>query len=324
MSVPLNEEKRSEAPLIAFTLCTPAAVGVALLAVLLGFWSCSTAACLMAASSLALATAGMLASVFHLAKPLRAPFSLRHLSSSWLSREIVAVAAFWALAAVWLAGCLIGGDAMVLVGETLAAASGVVLMFVITRAYDVPTRPAWRDAEGLMELAAAACGAGSAVVLLCLFCGLALGQAPVTAGEATNGAATLVARLATLCVAQVAALVLDVASHRARIARLKAMAPDSDERIPLTLSNYESLRPTLHRAWTVEGVAVVVTCVFCAVTAIHAFGPGAAFASGAGAGTAVGACAAIAALQFAAHGLQRWLFYEIPVPVRYVAALRKR
>lgn len=324
MSVPLNEEKRSEAPLIAFTLCTPAVVGVALLAVLLGFWSCSTAACLMAASSLALATAGMLASVFHLAKPLRAPFSLRHLSSSWLSREIVAVAAFWALAAAWLTGCLIESDAMVLVNEALAAASGVVLLFVITRAYDVPTRPAWRGAEGLMELAAAACGVGSAVVLLCLFCGLAFGQAPVAAGEATNGAATLVARLAALCVAQVAALVLDVASHRARIARLKAMAPDSDERIPLTLSNYESLRPTLHRAWTVEGVAVVVTCVFCAVTAIHAFSPGATFAPGAGAGIAVGSCVAIAALQFAAHGLQRWLFYEIPVPVRYVAALRKR
>ena len=31
MSVPLNDNKHSEAPLIAFTLCTPAAAGIAAL-----------------------------------------------------------------------------------------------------------------------------------------------------------------------------------------------------------------------------------------------------------------------------------------------------
>ncbi len=323
MSIPLNEKKRSEAPLIAFTLCTPAAVGVAVLASMLGFWSPGGCTLLMSAASLALATVGMLASVFHLAKPMRAPFSLRHLKSSWLSREIVAVAVFWAFAAAWLLGCAFANAAVFLAGELLAAASGVVLLFVITRAYKVSTRPAWVGAEGLMELVAAACGAGSATVLCCIFCGEAFGW--------VGGipAAVLAARLAVLCVAQAAAFALDVASHRRRRMRLQAMAEESDERIPLTLANYGRLQPVLHKAWTVEGAAVAATCVFCAVAAIHllALPEGAAasgaFASGWGPMATVAVCLVLAVLQFVAHGMQRWLFYEIPVPVRYVARLRK-
>lgn len=323
MSIPLNEKKRSEAPLIAFTLCTPAAAGIAVLASVLGFWSPEGAALLMSAASLALATVGMLASVFHLAKPLRAPFSLRHLTSSWLSREIVAVAVFWAFAAAWLLGCMFANAAVFVAGEQLAATSGVVLLFVITRAYKVSTRPAWMGAEGLMELVAAACGAGSSTVLCCIFCAFAF------EGEGGVPAVVLAARLAALCVAQAAAFALDVASHRRRRMRLRAMAEESDERIPLTLANYGRLRPVLHRAWTVEGVAVAATCVFCAVAAIHllALPEGAAasdaFAAGWAPMAAVATCLVLAVLQFAAHGMQRWLFYEIPVPVRYVGRLRK-
>ena len=232
MSIPLNEKKRSEAPLIAFTLCTPAAAGIAVLASVLGFWSPEGAVLLMSAASLAFATVGMLASVFHLAKPLRAPFSLRHLTSSWLSREIVAVAVFWAFAAAWLLGCMFANAAVFVAGELLAATSGVVLLFVITRAYKVSTRPAWMGAEGLMELVAAACGAGSSTVLCCIFCAFAF------EGEGGVPAVVLAARLAALCVAQAAAFALDVASHRRRRMRLRVMAEESDERIPLTLANY--------------------------------------------------------------------------------------
>lgn len=323
MSIPLNEKKRSEAPLIAFTLCTPAAAGIAVLASVLGFWSPEGAALLMSAASLALATVGMLASAFHLAKPLRAPFSLRHLTSSWLSREIVAVAVFWAFAAAWLLGCMFANAAVFVAGELLAATSGVVLLFVITRAYKVSTRPAWMGAEGLMELVAAACGAGSSTVLCCIFCAFAF------EGEGGVPAVVLAARLAALCVAQAAAFALDVASHRRRRMRLRVMAEESDERIPLTLANYGRLRPVLHRAWTVEGVAVAAACVFCAVAAIHllALPEGAAasdaFAAGWAPMAAVATCLVLAVLQFAAHGMQRWLFYEIPVPVRYVGRLRK-
>lgn len=323
MSIPLNEKKRSEAPLIAFTLCTPAAAGIAVLASVLGFWSPEGAVLLMSAASLAFATVGMLASVFHLAKPLRAPFSLRHLTSSWLSREIVAVAVFWAFAAAWLLGCMFANAAVFVAGELLAATSGVVLLFVITRAYKVSTRPAWMGAEGLMELVAAACGAGSSTVLCCIFCAFAF------EGEGGVPAVVLAARLAALCVAQAAAFALDVASHRRRRMRLRVMAEESDERIPLTLANYGRLRPVLHRAWTVEGVAVAAACVFCAVAAIHllALPEGAAasdaFAAGWAPMAAVATCLVLAVLQFAAHGMQRWLFYEIPVPVRYVTRLRK-
>ena len=323
MSIPLNEKKRSEAPLIAFTLCTPAAVGIAVLACALGFWSPDGTALLMSAASLSLATVGMLAAVFHLAKPLRAPFSLRHLSSSWLSREIVAVAVFWAFSTAWLLGCMFANAAVFIAGELLAAVSGVVLLFVITRAYKVSTRPAWMGTEGLMELVAAACGAGSATALCCIFCAFAFG------GEGDVPAVVLAARLAALCVAQAAAFALDVASHRRRRLRLLAASQESDERIPLTLANYGRLLPVLHRAWTVEGVAVAATCIFCAVAAIHllALPEGAAasdaFAPGWAPMAAVATCLVLAVLQFVAHGMQRWLFYEVPVPVRYVARLRK-
>ncbi len=329
MSIPLNEQKRSEAPLIAFTSCTPAAVGIAALATLLGFWTSDAATCLLVAASLALATIGMLASVSHLAKPLRAPFSLRHLSSSWLSREIAVVAAFWAFDAIWLLGCLLSEAPVIVIGEALATISGIALLFVIARAYHVSTRPAWSGIEGLLELVAAALGTGSAIVLLCLFCSLALGDAGGASSAGGIEAPTLfAARLAALCIAQVAAFALDVTSHRLRRARLIGMAKESDERIPLTLANYEELQPMLQRAWTLEGAAATMTCIFCAVAAIHAIGsPEAAIASTLltpdGAIVAAIACLVLAALQFAAHALQRWLFYEIPVPVRFVAALRR-
>ena len=94
--------ERSEVPLICFTVFSPAAVGASLFALPLG-----GGAALAAAVAL-MVTAGMLASIAHLARPLRAPRSLAHLGSSWLSREILVVSAFWALAVLWLV-CELGG-----------------------------------------------------------------------------------------------------------------------------------------------------------------------------------------------------------------------
>ena len=94
--------ERSEVPLICFTVFSPAAAGASLFALPLGGgWALAAAVVLMV-------TAGMLASIAHLARPLRAPRSLAHLGSSWLSREILVVSAFWALAVLWLL-CELGG-----------------------------------------------------------------------------------------------------------------------------------------------------------------------------------------------------------------------
>lgn len=94
--------ERSEAPLICFTVFAPAAAGASLFALPLGGGRA------LAAVVVLMVTAGMLASIAHLARPLRAPRSLAHLGSSWLSREILVVSAFWALAVLWLV-CELGG-----------------------------------------------------------------------------------------------------------------------------------------------------------------------------------------------------------------------
>ena len=50
----------------------------------------------------ALTAIGMIASMLHLARPLRAPRSLAHIGGSWLSNEILAVIVFWVVLATWL------------------------------------------------------------------------------------------------------------------------------------------------------------------------------------------------------------------------------
>ena len=190
--------ERSEVPLICFTVLAPAAAGASLFALpLSGGWALAAVVVLMV-------TAGMLASIAHLARPLRAPRSLAHLGSSWLSREILAVSAFWALAALWLV-CELGG-ALALGGAVGAASAGgaagepvagalaagggaaggaaatvfpwpaaargfhiaavvvgIVLLWVIARAYRVHGQPAWDGSDTFWELAAGALGSGGTV-----------------------------------------------------------------------------------------------------------------------------------------------------------------
>ena len=71
-SVSEKKEDRSETALVVFTLLEPSALGVAFSGLLLGGF----ASLLCVSSALFLATFGMVASIFHLAKPIRAPFSL--------------------------------------------------------------------------------------------------------------------------------------------------------------------------------------------------------------------------------------------------------
>lgn len=109
--------ERSEVPLICFTVFAPAAAGASLFALPLGGgWA-------LAAIVVLMVTAGMLASIAHLARPLRAPRSLAHLGSSWLSREILVVSAFWTLAVLWLL-CELGGAGMFGGAVGAAASSG--------------------------------------------------------------------------------------------------------------------------------------------------------------------------------------------------------
>lgn len=318
MSVPLNEQRRSELPLIAFTTCEPAALGVALFgftasladgpsgsAVLPGLLSGDSVlgasgalatGALPALIAWALCSIGMLASIGHLAKPLRAPRSLANLRSSWLSREILLVGAFWVALTAWAAASLAGSGAAALLFEAMGCVLGAILMYVIARAYQVSPRPAWCGPEGLMELWACVLGAGSAILF-----------ASAGAAVASPLAATV------LAAAALGGVALDVASHCLRRQRLRALVASSDERVPLTLERYAGLWSFVRRLWVLEALLCALL-----VAALLAESLGAVPKIGIAAATV-----AIAMGQIGVHAAHRHLFYETPVQVRWVARLRK-
>lgn len=318
MSVPLNEQRRSELPLIAFTTCEPAALGVALFGFtalladgpsgapvlsgllsgdsVLGASGALAAGALPALIAWTLCSIGMLASIGHLAKPLRAPRSLANLRSSWLSREILLVGAFWVALTAWVAASLAGSGTAALLFEAMGCVLGAILMYVIARAYQVSTRPAWCGPEGLMELWACVLGAGSAILF-----------ASAGAVAASPLAATVLAAVALGGVA------LDVASHCLRRQRLRALVASSDERVPLTLERYAELWSFVGRLWVLEALLCALL-----VAALLAESLGAVPKIGIAA-----AAVAIAVGQIGVHAAHRYLFYETPVQVRWVARLRK-
>lgn len=294
MSVPLKQEKKSETALVVFTLLVPAAAGMALFALFAAVFGVAPSAAantefgmsggLLAASvSIAFATIGMLGSVTHLAKPLRAPTSLRNLRSSWLSREIAAVSAFWGCLALWLLGELLRLDWLSVAGCALAVISGIVLLTVIARAYKVSTRPAWCGHECFIELLACLVGTGGVAVALCF-------------AAATGGSISRTLWIAVVA-ASCAGLALDVSSHKLRRNRLEALRAESDERIPLTLARYDELHGKVRAAWVFEAAALVFFIAGLWLVALVA--------------------------QLIAHGIHRVVFYDLPVQVRYVAHLRK-
>lgn len=236
MSVPLKQEAKGEGALVLFTTCVPASWGTSLSALV---FEGGPAPALLA---LVLASVGMVGSVTHLARPLRAPTSLRNLKTSWLSREIAAVSVFWAFLTLWATGEVAGSHPASLAGRALAATSGAFLLWVIARAYKVATRPAWTGGECLVELVACGLGAGSAAF-----------------GACTSGAAGC--PWAPGVAAAAAGLALDVLSHRGRRVRLASLSGDCDERVPLTLGRYDVLWGRVRAAWAVEALAVVVSVV---------------------------------------------------------------
>lgn len=246
-----NGEERSEVPLICFTTLSPAAVGAGAFALPLGGgWALAFAVVLMV-------TAGMLASVAHLARPLRALRSLAHLGGSWLSREILVVSAFWALAVLWLA-CELGG-AGAFGGAAGAAAHGfhiaavvvgVVLLWVIARAYRVHGQPAWDGSDTFWELVAIALGSGGAVA---------------AAAAAGQGIAGFGGTLPLMLLGVVALIGLASSSALARFAsgrRVRRVGELADrERTPRALAARDALaagEPRLYRRFNAVAIALAL------------------------------------------------------------------
>lgn len=246
MPAAAGEAERSEAPLICFTVFAPAAAGASLFALPLGGgWALAAVVVLMV-------TAGMLASVAHLARPLRAPRSLTHLGSSWLSREILAVSAFWALAALWLV-CELGGFPWSTAARGFHVAAivvGAVLLWVIARAYRVHGQPAWDGSDTFWELVAGALGSGGAVA------------AAVAAGQ---GIAGFGGTLPLMLLGVVALIGLASSSALIRFAsgrRMRRVGELADrERTPRALAARDTLtagEPRLYRRFNAVAIALAL------------------------------------------------------------------
>lgn len=246
MPAAAGEAERSEAPLICFTVFAPAAAGASLFALPLGGgWALAAVVVLMV-------TAGMLASVAHLARPLRAPRSLTHLGSSWLSREILVVSAFWALAALWLV-CELGGFPWSTAARGFHVAAivvGIVLLWVIARAYRVHGQPAWDGSDTFWELVAGALGSGGAVA------------AAVAAGQGIAGFGgtlpfMLLGVVALIGLASSSALIRFASGRRMR--RVGELA--DRERTPRALAARDTLtagEPRLYRRFNAVAIALAL------------------------------------------------------------------
>lgn len=241
-----NGEERSEVPLICFTTLSPAAVGAGAFALPLGGgWALAFAVVLMV-------TAGMLASIAHLARPLRAPRSLAHLGGSWLSREILVVSAFWALAVLWLV-CELGGFPWTTTARGFHVAAivvGVVLLWVIARAYRVHGQPAWDGSDTFWELVAGALGSGGTVA------------AAVAAGQ---GIAGFGGTLPLMLLGVVALIGLASSSALIRFAsgrRMRRVGELADrERTPRALAARDTLtagEPRLYRRFNAVAIALAL------------------------------------------------------------------
>ena len=298
MSVVLKGNTRSELPLITFTTLIPGAEGVALCALVVG------GGVVCAAVAWIMASIGALASIAHLAKPFRAMRSLSNLKSSWLSREIAVTAIFWVVLTGWVVACICGSFAIAIGLNAFAALVGIPLLAVMAQAYRISTRPAWCGSEGLAEQWAGALGIGSATVLL------------ITACEALRDTFSFLPSLSSLTAglllaASAGALVIDIVSHQLRKKRLVALAPQSDERIPLTLAHYEQLWPRVRRLWGIESACFGIQVAALAMMMVSMTG------------VAIVLLAIACIGEFFVHAQHRAIFYELPVQVRWVAQLRK-
>jgi anaerobic dimethyl sulfoxide reductase subunit C (anchor subunit) len=89
----------------------------------------------------------LLASLLHLGNPLNAPRAVTHLATSWLSREILFGVIFGVLAVVFafMQWRKISSFAVRNVIAWVAAIVGLVLVYVESQVYMLPTEPSWNS-----------------------------------------------------------------------------------------------------------------------------------------------------------------------------------
>lgn len=132
----------SDSPLVLFTVLSQAAIGLVLVSTVRQFAAHGPAGQVRKEwfVALGLIVLGMLFSLFHLGHPMRFAEALKHLSTSWLSREALGtglVLAFIALGAI-MATAKTGNRFI----GVLAALLGVLVLFIMGMTYSPPSFPA--------------------------------------------------------------------------------------------------------------------------------------------------------------------------------------
>ncbi|CCH48411.1 dimethyl sulfoxide reductase anchor subunit family protein [Pseudodesulfovibrio piezophilus] len=133
-----------ELPLVFFTVLSQAAIGIALTAAVRARGGVdSDNAQRQWRMTAGLMVVGLIASLFHLGHPTGAPNALKHLSTAWLSREVLSAGLFVGLAilAAFSVGKK-GNPVLALLGAVL----GLVVIFSTGMTYAPPAYPAVNNA----------------------------------------------------------------------------------------------------------------------------------------------------------------------------------
>jgi DMSO reductase anchor subunit len=265
--------------LIFFTTLVPTAAGIILVGVLA---RSPTAARLTAVVVISL---GLLTSVGHLARPARAPFSIRHWKTSWLSREILLAGLFFLFSVVWAAiGWLDNDLAQILGIASLVVA--VTLVFAMGRSYQLWAQPAWYGPEVFADL-----------ISVFLIAGIPAGELGVIFSEASSWVEWFgVSGLAL-------GLVIYWWAIQHRLRRLEGLLPDRHNARE-SISHYQRMR-NYYNIIISLGVVGLVAAIVAAMANINILCWLVALAAG-----------------LSGQLLSRSLFYSLPVHRRYAVPLR--
>jgi DMSO reductase anchor subunit len=152
--------------LVCFTLFTQSAIGLVWVRVMGRWFGGGTRADYSIwpmIIALTLIGLGLYAALAHLAKPRLAPYALRNLAASWLSREVLLVQTFAGALALLILSSLLDASSGLAILETAACLLGGTALFAMTRVYLLKTVPVWNSAATLLEFAGSAMLMGGAL-----------------------------------------------------------------------------------------------------------------------------------------------------------------
>ncbi|MBW2408605.1 MAG: dimethyl sulfoxide reductase anchor subunit, partial [Deltaproteobacteria bacterium] len=113
-------------------------------------------------TALILTGLGLCAALLHLARPRLAPYALRNLAVSWLSREVMLVQAFAGAVALSILLILLNTPLWLALLEAAACLLGAAALFAMTRVYLLKTVPLWNSPATPLEFAGSAMLLGGA------------------------------------------------------------------------------------------------------------------------------------------------------------------